>query len=155
MPKPIIYLLAFLIFIGCAVFVYGISVAICVSWCCEGSACKIAPFLSSAVTSTGAILATNLGAVLGITINNPASNFRQSKSWNPLTFFSNPSPTIIQTAACYVYILSLLASAIVWAHRGFDGTETTVVVPLIQEMTKSLLGVIVGALAVALNTKNK
>lgn len=152
MNKPITYLLGFLIFIGCGAFVYGIALACIKSW--NATANEIPPFLSGTVTSIAAVLSTNLGAVLGITVSNPGSKFRESKSWNPLSFFTSPSPSVIQTIVCYVYILSLIAAAIVWAHRDFT-TETTIIVPLIPELTKSLLGVIVGVLAISLNTNSQ
>ncbi|WP_373060014.1 hypothetical protein [Zunongwangia sp. H14] len=154
MNKPITYLLGFLIFIGCGAFVYGIAQACLKSWPHHGNDYEIAAFLSNTVTSIAAVLSTNLGAVLGITVSNPTSKFRESKSWNPLSLFTSPSPSAIQTIACYVYILSLIAAAIVWAHRDFI-TETNKIVPLIPELTKSLLGVIVGVLAISLNTNSQ
>ena len=151
MSKPILYLLAFLIFTGCVAFIYGISQACIKSWPMANGDYLIPIFLSSTVTSIAAVLSTNLGAVLGITISNPTSSLRNLKTWNPINLFINPSPTVFQTVACYVYIVSLTAAAIVWAHRQFVSEN---IVPLIPELTKSLLGVIVGVLAISLNTQN-
>jgi len=153
MPKPITFLLSVLIALGCATFAYGIFKACAVSLQRVPDLSLMPLFLASAVTSIAAVLATNLGAVLGIAIANPQSLYRQRKSWNPLRAFTNPNPTVWQTLACYVYIIGLLAAAVVWGIKNFT-TDNKQIVALIPEMTKSLLGVIVGALAVSLNTSN-
>lgn len=154
MNKPISYLLGFLIFVGCGAFVYGIALACIVSWPTDSTNYEIAAFLSSTVTSIGAVLSTNLGAVLGITVTNTGSRFSDTREWNPIRFFSNPSPTIIQIMACYVYILALIVASVVWAHRDFT-VEANKIAPLIPELTKSLLGVIVGVLAISLNKNSQ
>ena len=150
MKKPIKYLLGLFIFIGCAIYIYGIVLACIESWPKHPSPYEIPVFLSTTVTSIAALLATNLGAVLGITITKSNSLFGESKTWNPLTAFSEPEPTNFQATACYIYVLSLIACGIVWAYRGFE-PDPTLIVPLIPEMTKSLLGVIIGVLAMSLN----
>ena len=156
MNKPINYLLGLLVFLGCGLFAYGIGQACILSWSPNNSSYDMASFLTSSVTSIAAILSTNLGAVLGITFSTPDSNSRfkrnESENWNPISFFKDPNQTNIQIIACYVYILSLIVAGIVWAHRDFI-TETNKIVPLIPDLTKSLLGVIVGVLAISLNTK--
>ncbi len=151
MNKPIAYLLGFLVFIGCGAYVYGIAQACIKSWPKDGADYEVAAFLTSTVTSIAAVLSTNLGAVLGITVSNPTSKFRTTEAWNPVSFFKSPSPSVIQTIACYVYILSLITAGIVWAYRDFT-EDPDKIVPLIPELTKSLLGVIVGVLAISLNS---
>jgi hypothetical protein len=153
MNKPIRYLLAFVVMIGCGAFVYGVYLACYVSWFnpARHGKYEIPIFLASTVTSIASVLSTNLGAVLGITIIINDSKFSQPKAWNLLSLFTDPNPTNIQTTACYVYILSMLGAAIVWAHRDFENDALRIVY-LIPELTKSLLGVIVGVLAISLNT---
>jgi hypothetical protein len=153
MPKPITYLLSILIALGCVTFAYGVIKACMISLEKAPDLSLMPLFLASAVTSIAAVLATNLGAVLGIAIANPQSLYRQSSTWNPLKVFSKPDPTTWQTLACYVYIIGLLSAAVVWGIKNFT-TDSNQIVALIPEMTKSLLGVIVGALAVSLNTNN-
>ncbi|MBP6416882.1 MAG: hypothetical protein KA330_10530 [Chitinophagaceae bacterium] len=152
MKKPIKYLLGFFIFIGCAIYIFGIVQACIVSWHPDRPPYEIPVFLSTTVTSIAALLATNLGAVLGISITKSNSLFGEMKTWNPLTVFSDPEPTNFQATVCYVYVFSLVACGVVWAIRGFE-PDTTKIVPLLPEMTKSLLGIIIGALAMALNIK--
>src|ERR1035441_8193974 len=120
MNKPITYLLGFLTALGCGAYLYGAALACVISWPIPIDSAKpinFPVFLSLIVTSIAAVLSTNLGAVLGITVTNPNSSFRETKTWNPINFFTNPSFSIIQITACYVYILSLLSAAIVWGHR--------------------------------------
>ena len=115
-------------------------------------------FLSTTAIAIAGVLSTNLGAVIGVAIKNPQ---QQRLSWNPLKFFSNPDYTTLQIFASYFYILALLATLIVWATEKFseaaiinnDGklvAGVTFVVPLIPVFAKSFVGVLVGALTVAL-----
>ncbi len=150
MKKPIKYLLGLFIFIGCAIYIYGIVLACLESWPEHQPPYQIPVFLSTTVTSIAALLATNLGAVLGITITKSDSLFGETKTWNPLTVFREPEPTNFQATACYIYAISLIACGVVWACRGFE-PDPAKIVPLIPEMTKSLLGVIIGVLAMSLN----
>lgn len=150
MKKPITYLLGLFIFIGCAIYIYCIALACIESWPRFQSVYEIPVFLSTTVTSIAALVATNLGAVLGITITKSNSLFGESKTWKPLTAFSEPEPTNFQATAFYIYVLSLIACGVIWAVRKFE-PDPTLIVPLIPEMTKSLLGVIIGVLAMSLN----
>lgn len=153
MQKQITFLLGFLALLGCVAFVYGVGQACVKSWPHGTADYDLPEFLSSTVISIAAVFATNLGAVLGISVNNPNSILKEKEVWNPLSIFRNPSPLNFQIIACYIYIVALIASSIVWAHRDFTN-EVGVITPLIPELSKSLLGVIVGALAVVLNAQN-
>lgn len=155
MTKPITYLLSFLLFLGGLAFAYGIYKACALSLPEHPNLDLMPPFLAGIVTSIAAVLSTNLGAVLGITISDPSSHFRKNRNWNPLVFLSTPDPTILQTGACYIYILGLIAAAIVWSIKGFDIKGAPPIIPLIPELTKSLAGVIVGVLAIFLNRPSK
>jgi hypothetical protein len=148
--KPITYLVVFLLLLASFAFVYGIYEACKISWPEHPDISKMSAFLSSVVVSIAAILATNLGAVLGISTVDSKSAFRRSFTWNPLNIFSSEAPNVSQTIACYIYVLGLLAAAIVWARKNFIEAD---VVALIPQLTKSLVGVVVGALAVALSVQ--
>ena len=154
MSKPLNYLLGFLIGIACLAFAYGIFLAARISWPDKPDVKAMPVFLSNVVTSIATILATNLGAVIGVSFSDPNSAFARSSNWNPLRYFSQDSPTVFQTTACYLYVLGLVAAAIVWAHKGFTD-DVNQVVALIPDLTKSLLGVIIGALAIALNVPRR
>lgn len=156
MNKPINNLLAILLLIGCLAYLYGIGYACVISWSANLpiESYALPSFLSNTLTSLAALFSTNLGAVLGISSSNPKSRLRNTEAWNPIKTWKNPSPPEFQVIICYVYIISLFACSIVWAHRNFD-TDITKINTLIPEMTKSLLGVVVGVLALSLsNEKN-
>ncbi len=150
MPKPLNYLLATLIGLACIAFLYGIARACIISLKKEPDISQMPSFLSSVVTSIAAIFATNLGAVLGITISNPQSILSRSENWIPFNITATNAPTAFQVTACYIYVVGLLAAAIVWARKNFSA-DPKAIIPLIPELTKSLLGVMIGALAISLN----
>ena len=163
--KSISYLTNFILLLAGGFYIYGVFSACKVSWGENEAAYKaFSPNLSFAVTTIAGILATNFGAVLGITISNPLSRFRNTETWNPLNFFSATDPKKLQVFACYFYIFTLLAAGIVWAHQDFDdavkaelkdGKEiiTLNFVPLVFELSKTLIGVLIGTLTLVLNTK--
>lgn len=153
MRHPIYYLTAFIISIGFALYIFGIAKA-CIMSIGDSGDVEFNQVLSGAVTSIAAVLSTNLGAVLGISVSNPKSEFRKLSTWNPSSIFVNSDPTTFQTIGCYVYIISLLVAAIVWAYKDFT-TDPKDIVPLIPELAKSLLGIIVGVLAISFNPKLK
>ena len=148
MSQPVKLLIGILVFIGFIFYFYGVwqACAISLEEIKPGKTPRVMPeFLASVVTAIGAVLATNVGAVLGIAITQSASKYRLSKSWNPANFFSQTET--MQTVACYVYIICLFGAAIVWGKENFR----TDVVTIIPEMAKTLLGIIVGCLAISLN----
>lgn len=150
MTKPVVTLFACFVTIGCAGYFYAVGQAVHISWYCEKGQCIVPPFLSTLITTVSTVLSTNLGAVLGISIAKPDSKLRLSKSWNPLSFFDNPSPSVVQTAACYVYIIALVSFAIAYAHKDFADEG---VVPIIQEQSRTLLGIIAGVFGVILTSQ--
>lgn len=140
-----IILLAF----GCVAYVYGIAKAFVISW--KGDDVnKMPAFLVNVVGTIGTILATNLGAVMGLTLAESPSDSFSEEDWDPVNLFvAEHASKAFQTTACYIYVIGLIAAAIVWTHRKFE-TDPQKIVPLVPELTKSLLGVIVGVLVVAL-----
>ncbi len=112
-------------------------------------------FLAQVVTTVGAVLATNLGAVLGLSVADvqsastglPLARAFALSSW--LAAPGVPVGTQVQIAAAWIYVIGLIAAAFLWGLRGFSDNPA-VVVPTLPELSRTLLGVIVGALAVAL-----
>lgn len=150
MNKSITYLTGFLVVLGCLGYLYVVGWACVKSWPLHAENYELPSFLTNLATSIGALMATNLGAVLGIRVTDPHSKFSQAKTWTLTAVKLDPSPAVFQTFACYVYVLSLLAATIVWGHREFI-TDAGQIVPIIPEFTKTFAGVIVGALAISLN----
>ncbi|HEX8277700.1 MAG TPA: hypothetical protein VF540_03365 [Segetibacter sp.] len=54
----------------------------------------------------------------------------------------------MQIIACYFYVGSLILAAVFWGISGVNGHANPV--PILPELTKTLLGVLVGALTVGL-----
>jgi len=105
-------------------------------------------FASEAVTAIGGVLATNLGAVLGLTFASIPGKRAALRPWNGLTTES------LQKIAAYLYVVGLVTAAVFWGVKGFSD-ETTKVVSTLPELTRTLLGVIVGALAVAVGVARR
>ena len=150
MNTNVVILISIILAIGCVAFLYGIYKA------CEVSLKKTPPdptempsALSSIVTTIGAILATNLGAVLGIQLSNSTLAFEDSTLWHISLLFKG-TPTGFQIIFCYIYLGALVAVATVWVIRKFNDQN---VIPLIPELSKTLIGIIIGVLALTLSTK--
>ena len=152
MEKAIQILIVFLFSLGCLGYLYGIFQACRISLQKIVNVDDMPPFLSNIITNIGAVLATNLGAVLGIAINNPASKYNMM-FLNPFTNFAQSGITGAQILACYIYTLALVVVAIVWGIKKFT-TDPKQIVSTIPELTKTLLGVIVGVFAITLVKEN-
>lgn len=105
--------------------------------------------LETVTTSVGAILLTNLGAVLGISIVKPNNGLARVA----MKSISVPEPITmreaIQIAAVLLYIISLLACGIKWGIATFK-QEPDPVVALIPQYAKTLIGVITAYIAFVL-----
>jgi len=144
-------LIGFLFSVGCLAYLYGIYKACAISLQKNPVLSDMSPFLSSIVTSIGAVLATNLGAVLGFTISDPNSALAEAAR-NPFSVFSNPTPSNEQVMACFLYVLTLFAVSVVWGIKKFTD-DPLQVVPTVPQLTKTFLGVIVGVFAIILVKK--
>jgi hypothetical protein len=113
-------------------------------------------------TSIGTTLATNLGAVLGITINPPpvpdrapAFLFLRSSFTAPrknMLLNASPAPTgtqKIQIIACWFYVFSLILALVLWLIASDRKSEN--IVPSLEHLSYSLIGVLGGGLTVALS----
>jgi len=115
-------------------------------------------FLLWSVTVIGGVLATNFGAVLGISLTPETLRFNDVKVFQALkrnanTSVSSSSSSIdrIQKIAVYVYLLGLLLALLFFVLNGFqEDAEKSVL--LLPELSKTLIGAAVGALAVALGS---
>jgi len=102
-------------------------------------------FLTRTVTTIGGILATNLGAVLGINVlksNSPAFRIMQV-----------PTTEALQNAAAILYLVGLFLALLFWAFKAFK-EDPDVVVPILPNLSLTLLGVMGGALAVIIGLSN-
>ena len=151
--KPLIILLVVLAGI---LFIYVISLAGIHSLQNDNS---IHDFLSNSVIILGGVLSTNFGAVLGITLSPPAAipattpapylGLRPTVQSNkPGTAPDNNQK--FQVIACWVYVGGLLLAATFYLIAITKGIADANQVPLIAELSKTLIGVLFGALTVAL-----
>ncbi len=133
--------------IGLGLFVFGLIMAIIFS--IAEDAREMNPVFLHTTQSIAAVLATNLGAVLGFAVMDPQSAFRVAAQWNPMRWFGKLSTAHIQMLATIIYLLGMLSAFIVWVILGFN-EEPAEIVPLIPALGSSLLGVIVGSMVVVL-----
>ena len=112
-------------------------------------------FLINIATIISGVLATNLGAVLGFTVNPPQQN--ATGRFHPKTMGFRPSVSgnnqdtanaaqKLQVIAAYFYVGSLFLAAIFW----FIAKDSSTLVQFIFNLTNTLAGVIIGALTVSL-----
>jgi hypothetical protein len=87
---------------------------------------------------------------LGISVSTGPNRFGDASAWNPLMLITDPTPTRFQVASCYLYLVSMLAALIVWVKLGFE-VDPDKIVSIIPELSRTLTGVAVGALAIVLN----
>ena len=162
--KPLIFLL---ILLAAGLFTYGIFLAGINSL---KGVHEIPSFFSNAVIVISGVLSTNFGAVLGISLKPPqlapAASFMglrptglsakgPSNSQASVAGNINPiEPDLsqkLQVIACWIYILGLLAGTVFYIIALANGQKDEDIVPLITEISKTLMGVIVGVLGVALS----
>ncbi|MBK9792649.1 MAG: hypothetical protein IPP60_05995 [Sphingobacteriales bacterium] len=108
-------------------------------------------FLNISVLTISGYLSMNAGAVLGFTIKGPSLYFKNSSKWNPKNLIKNIfiDSEAIQIFACYFYVFGLLLALITYGIDGFSDNEKEYV-PLIASFSTSFIGVIAGALGIAL-----
>lgn len=139
------------------IYLYGVGFAIFNPLDKDGSAYIPEP-LDNIVSTIGAILLTNLGAVLGISVAKPNSAFARF----PLLVGQKgiaPDPVsqreTIQYIAVIVYMVVLVACFFKWASVAFvkDG-DPKKVVPIVIQNGKNLIGVIAAYAAYILSNKS-
>jgi hypothetical protein len=143
-----------LLLAGLAVYLFGIIDAMFLAkpvTTAGQTILKIPDALETITTSIGAILLTNLGVVLGISVSKPASGLAKLTLID--TKIEVPDPVtmreMIQFAAVLVYVVSLIACGVYWAVKGFEISPDKMVA-LIPQSAKTLLGVISAYLAYVL-----
>jgi hypothetical protein len=111
-------------------------------------------FLVLVVTMAGGALATNAGAVLGISFERGGAGSRFAPDLFRFRGWSGANDaTKVQILAAYAYVIGLCAAAALWAVYNFkeDGATS---VQLLAGLTKTLFGAAACALAVVLAGKS-
>lgn len=146
---------------GLTVYVYGISYAIFFPIEVQEKSTtilKIPETLETFTTSVGAILLTNLGAVLGISVVAPNAPIARI-ALSPAAFATVPTPISmrekIQVVAILIYVISLMACTLAWGVATFKAHPAPVAA-LIPQYGKTFIGVITAYLAftLAINQNN-
>lgn len=148
-----------LLAIAFGIYLYGVYYAIFIPDPVYDNARKLIGYtipepLATLTTTIGAILLTNLGAVLGISVSQPESALA-GKTLISRKIKEEPPPLtkreLIQFAAVLIYIVTLLACFITWAHASFrNEDDIKPVVPLVEQYGKTLIGVITAYIAFVL-----
>lgn len=145
-------------------YAFGIGYAIHISWSTVPITQAVYPeALSTAISSIQALMLTNLGVVLGISITNPTSSLAKtimlhnSKAAPSGVSESIPNPLAfrekIQLTAMVIYILSLIACLVTWGHDGFSSAGTDVL-DTISQSGKMFIGVVLAYLTAVLGVQN-
>ncbi len=162
-PKPLV---VFLSIIACLIYSYGIYLACKYSLLfkklpngtIEQIQKDIPTLLSTTVMGLAAVFSANLGALLGVAIAKPGSNFADTKSWRIWNVLLNllKDTMNVRILASYFYIFSLIACCIVYAINQLDDTNAKYyTVPIVKQVAVSFLGVITIVLGLPLNVEVK
>lgn len=130
-------------------YVYGMYSAIELSWPKTPSDKPLVfhDVLSTTIGSMQALLLTNLGMLLGISVANPNSGVARALKLDKKGSYIDQAPPPpmemkekIQLFALVIYVFSLIACFATWTINGFS-SESTQVVSLIPESGKLFIGV--------------
>lgn len=132
-------LVTILVLLAALFYLFGIIMAV---WISIKGKKLMDDFLSNIITVIGGVLATNLGAFLGI-------NIAQGTSEASFTFQMGATGNM-QAIAAYFYVICLVVAVAGWFVAKSKGSTT--IVPILPELAKTLLGVIMGALTIGLGS---
>ena len=136
-------------------YAYGLTIAIQLTWTGNMPAGKYPEALSTAVNAVQALLLTNLGLLLGISVTKPNSPVARALMLQPATLpkqqdgdlkaaVAPPDPLTlrdqIQMAALAIYIIGLIACTITWIHNDFT-SDSSKSVDVVTSSGKMLIGV--------------
>lgn len=153
--------------VGTILFLAGLLYVFSVTWAgiasLIGKAADFQPLFTQAIVIIGAVLSTNLGAVLGVTFTPPGAGAKgavPSPQYLKLksTFRASKAATIanhvdgtqkLQIIACWVYIVSLVVALGCVISISFT---KGIPVPILEDLSKTLVGVMCGVGAVKLGS---
>ena len=165
MKSPVIAYVGWLLLLSALGFyLFGIGQAIYLSWSAKDiGADAYSPVLESVISSIQALLLTNLGILLGISVAKPGSGVAQrlmlgAGSTKDALRLPITDPLLlrekVQLFALTLYILSLIACVVTWAMNHFS-SETKDVVPLVASSGKMFFGVALAYLTTVLRQDPK
>lgn len=164
MNKSIVSLTGWALLIAALGFyLYGIGKALQLTFSALPiTAGDYSPVLESLIASVQALLLTNLGVLLGISVTAPTSAVAQKMLLGraaqgvQVQSLELPDPLTmrekIQLFALALYILSLVACVVAWAVNNFSDDQAKVV-PLVSASGKMFFGVVLAYLTMVLSSK--
>lgn len=136
------------ILLGLSALFFFVGLHEAVEYSQPGKAAQMPEYLRHAVIVIGGVLATNLGAVVGIKLEQLRIG---GFTWNSalLVRANDEGQVILQVIAAYLYVFALCYATLAWWRIDFTEEPADVVV-ILPQLSQTLLGVVVGLLAVAL-----
>lgn len=155
--KPLRPLILLIVGFAALAYIGGILWAGIASIKCPKVPVQIPDLVTQAITSIGAVLATNFGALFGISrfVNKRSVNdttLINIKKWYGLPVMPKSADKIdfldkLPVYAGYLYFISLMLAFIFWFITGFSDQSAQI----LKNMSSTLIGAIVGVVAVYLN----
>ncbi len=160
MKNPLVAYIGWLLILAAIGFyVYGLFEAIHLSWSTVPiKDTDFPPFLSTTISSMQALLLTNLGILLGISITKPdsviARQLMLGKNDMEIKEVKDPLEMRekIQLLSLVIYITGLIACMVTWAKNDFSSNPADVV-SLIAESGKMFIGVVLAYLTAVLGNR--
>ncbi|MFV0604957.1 MAG: hypothetical protein ACK5NK_03855 [Niabella sp.] len=151
MTTKLVSYVGWLLFLSAiAFYLFSMGQAIVLSWPfpqAPDNPAKINPVLATTVSSIQAILLTNLGIVLGISISKPESNLAKAMTLTTSNVRTKAlaSPMElkekIQLFCVALFVIVLIACTITWIKNNF-ADDASEVAPVIAESGKMFTGVV-------------
>ena len=151
-----------LIGIGILFYLYCVCYALDISWNqkhgADNKLLLVPEGLDAAVTSINALLLTNLGAVLGISVTMPGSALsRNILPTSPLKGAGEIKEPMnsreqIQLIFLIVFLIALIACFITWIKLKFT-SDSQIIAPYVAQSAKMFIGVVLAYLSFILGRK--
>jgi hypothetical protein len=155
--KPLRPLILLIVGFAALAYIGGILWAGIASIQCPKVPVELPDLVTQTITSIGAVLATNFGALFGISkfVNeNRGKNptLINIKKWYGLPVMPKSENKVafldkLPVYAAYLYFISLILALVFWGITGFSDQSAQI----LKNMTSTLIGAAAGVLAVYLN----
>lgn len=155
----------FLILALFSLYLYGSFLAIYISWTKSGDGLVLREGLDAAISSINALLLTNLGAVLGISVTNPTSALARNilpkravagdqdkENQEREVKLPMDSREQIQLYSVIVLLIVLLACLVTYACKGWT-SDIKVLLPFVSQGAKLFIGVAIAYITFILGVK--
>ena len=139
------YFILFFFAIAIVLFFWGIFRAI--YWSNKADPGQMPPFLRQVVTAIGGVLAANVGVVLGIKVEQAL--FQDINLITNIFKIPQDTTVLLQLIAAILYAIGMLVALIAWGRLKFS-EDPDKVVSVLPQLSQTLLGILVGAVAIVI-----